>query len=310
MGEDRSALQALVDNFALLGREGLTTLLVPWLAIAAVDFGFVALSVAVVWLAGGAEVGAGAGLAIQLIAIVQVILILSLRVALLSTVRRVAFEGAEAVGSLGAVVQNMIGRIGPSILITLVMGIIVTVGFILCVIPGLVALFFFAFAPYLVAARGTEIVAGLQESARWARREWLLLVTALLVAIVVSGAIACVVGLVTGAGFRAVVAVPAGLFGGWVFNTILGYIAFLWWGAVYVTAESRMQVQTLRRTAPVSGEGPQGPGGGPGPRVRPESGEDSGPQIYERPGPERPGFDSDQGSSSSSSSSSSSDEDW
>ena len=276
--EDRSknSIEALFDNFVQLGREGTPSLLVPWLAIALVDFGFVALGVLTVWLFGTADPATAGGMIAQGIGVVQMVVILAFRVALLNTLRDVALGGAEAVRDWGAVAQDVFGRFWSSLSITIVFLLIVSIGFVLCVLPGLVALFFLAFAPYLVAARGDTILDGLRRSAIWATREWALLLSAVVVAVLALGLMGCVMGLLSGVFARDVLAVPVGLAGGWLVNTIIGYLAFLWWGAVYVTAESREQMETFRET---------GPGGDSGPPLR-QHPEDVGSELSAEP-PER-----------------------
>ncbi len=247
---ESTALQSLVQNFGRLGRDGMSSLLAPWLVIAAIDFGFVAISIAAVWIAGTADPTTGVGVLMQLVGVVQVVAVMTLRVALLNTLREVAFGGPGSMDRLGAVVGDVRRRLGPAFVITVVLGIIVSIGMVLCVLPGLLALFFFAFAPYLVVSRNYEIVESLRESAKWAAREWALILSALVVAVIAAGAIMVVTGIISAVGLRPTMAVPVGLVGAWVLNTVVGYLAFLWWGAVYVTAESRQQLETLRRTAP------------------------------------------------------------
>ena len=272
--DDRNSIEALFQNFVRLGRDGMSSLLVPWLVIAGIDFGFVALSVISVWIAGTAGVGTAGGVAMQVFAVLQGIVVLTLRVALLKTLRDVALQGPSAVYNLGTVARDVGSRIVPSLLITLAVGAIVALGMLLCVLPGLVALFFLAFAPYLVAAQGMSVVNGLRRSATWAAREWPVLLSAIIVAVLAGGLMGCVMGLLGSVTARDVIAVPAGLFGGWIVNTLFGYLAFLWWGAVYVTAESRQQVETFHKTAPVDEVTP-GPGQA---RQRDRSSESDSPQ--------------------------------
>ena len=245
-----SAIRSLGNNFVRLGRDGVATLLGPWLAIALVDFGFVAISIGALLIAGSAEPTTGVGVFIQLLTIVQVVAVMTLRVALLNTLRDVALGGPTAVGNLGAVVNDVRRRLGASFVITVVVGLIVSIGMVLCILPGLVALFFLAFAPYLVVARDMAVMESLRESARWAAREWMLLLTALVVAVVAVAALMMAAGVASAVGLRPSTGIAVGLIGGWAVNTLVGYLAFLWWGAVYVTAESRQQIQSLRETAP------------------------------------------------------------
>ena len=242
-------IQELVDTFRRLFRDGLSMLALPWLAIAAVDLVFVGISIAVI-LAVGAEVGRGGYGLVQFIGIIQAIVVLTLRIALLSVLREMAFKGPTAVTSYSEVLRLSGHRLGASLGITVVFGIALTVGLALCVLPGLLVLFFFAFAPFLVAAKGLGVFESLGESARWAQREWALLVTAFAVAFVALAGLACVTGVITAIGGQTVLAITFGLAGGWVVNTILGYLAFLWWGSVYVIAEEREQLYNLEASKP------------------------------------------------------------
>ena len=234
-------------------------LLVPWLGIALVDFGFVALGILVVLATAEAGPATTGGVMLQIVAAVQVVAIMTLRVSLLDTVRRVALDGPGSVGDAAEIARGMLQRLGPAFMVTVVVGLIVSIGLVLCILPGLVALFFFAFAPYLVVARNRRVMDALRESAKWATREWLLLLTALVVVVVAVGLWSVLAGLLAAVGFGATVGVPVGLIGSWVINTVVGYLAFLWWGAVYVTADSRRQVRSLRESRPGGGdrEGPR-----------------------------------------------------
>lgn len=247
---ERSPIEALFDNFVELIRDGSSALLGPWLAIALVDFGFVAIATLSVVAFGTAEAGTAGAMVVQIVGIVQGLAILTLRVALLNTLRDVAFGGPEAISSFGSVVRDIGDRLLSSFLIALALIIIVSVGFALCVLPGLVALFFLAFAPYLVAARGFGIGESLAESARWASRQWPLLLSAIAIAVIAGGLMACTMGVFSTVADPSIVAVPFGLVGGWLVNTIIGYLAFVWWGAVYVTAETTQQLETFRKTSP------------------------------------------------------------
>lgn len=257
-----SGIEALLENFMRLGRDGMSVLLAPWLAIAVVDLGFVIGAGAVVVAANTADPGTAAGMTIQIIAGIQLLVVMGLRVALLNAVREVGLQGRGAMESLGAVLRDVLGRFVPSLGVMVVVGVVVGVGLFLCVIPGLVALFFLAFAPYLVAARRVPILESLAESVRWARKEWALLLSALVVAVIAAGFIGCAMGVAAGIAPRMTTGVITGLAGGWVLNTVLGYIAFLWWGAVYVTAESRQQVEYFEKTAPDTAPRPDQPGEG------------------------------------------------
>lgn len=243
-------LDALWDNFVRLGRDGVTTLLVPWMVIAFVDLVFVGISIAIYAAAGGARMGAGASIFTQLVTLLEVVVVMTLRVALLKVMRDVAFRGPVAVRTLQTVGLEMGRQLVPALAVTVVTGAAVAVGFALCVLPGVVALFFLAFAPYLVVARGLPLGEGLVESARWASRQWVLLLSALIIAVLAGGFMACTVGLVGSFGTGSALSAPAGMVAGWVANTVLGYIAYLWWGAVYVTADSAEQVTALKESAP------------------------------------------------------------
>lgn len=248
--KEEVGLDALWDNFVRLGRDGLATLLVPWLMIAFVDLVFVGIAIAIYAASGGAAMGTGASVFTQIVTALEVLVVMTLRVALLKVVRDVAFRGPVAVRNFQQVGLDMTRHLLPALGVTVVTGAIVSVGFAFCIFPGVLALFFLAFAPYLVVARGMGLADGLAESARWASRQWVLLLSALIVAVLASGFMACAMGLVGSFGPGSMLSAPAALVAGWVANTVLGYIAYLWWGAVYVTADSAEQVRALRESAP------------------------------------------------------------
>ncbi|MFU8804926.1 MAG: hypothetical protein ACNA8W_14020 [Bradymonadaceae bacterium] len=237
-------IQRFFEMFKLLLRRSPKSVLAPFVVTVVVDFVFVAASVMLIFIWGGPRpwerMPAGVSGAVQVIGLVQVILVYTLRVALFKTLREVAHHGAESVGGIGEVFRDIGPRLVPVFLINLIVFALVAVGLMLCVIPGLVAIFFLAFAPYLVAARGLQLGDALQTSARIARHQWLLLVTAIAVAFAALLAMGCV-----GLGGNLILiqplgrlAIPTGMVGAWVMHAVVGFFAWIYWGAVYITAET------------------------------------------------------------------------
>jgi len=250
-GRPPSGIDELGQNFSRLVRLGWGTVLIPWLVIAAVDLLFVLASVALIWgwsttealPAGGVE-----AVLLQGISALEIAVVLTLRVLLLKALRDLAMLGPSAVGSLGRVLKGILPRVGPTFLVSITVGAIVTVGLALCVLPGLVALYFLAFAPYLVAVGQSRVGESLVRSATMARRHVVLLLTGFAVAAVFAGVMGCSLG-ASAAMLQGSAGVAGGLLVGWVLNTVLGYLAWLWWGAVYITAEQRDQAWRIRKSA-------------------------------------------------------------
>jgi hypothetical protein len=250
-GRDQAEqIRRFFETFRALLSQAPRAVLVPWILTALVDFVFVAASVLLVLLWGGTRpwerMPTGVSAAIQIIAVTQVLIVYTLRVALFKTLRDVAYEGALAVGTPGRVFRDLSPRLVPVLLTNVVVFALIGVGFMLCVLPGLLAMFFLAFAPYLVAAHGHRLGDALQHSARIARHQWLLLLTALVVAIAAAMVFSCV-----GLGTNLALAQPLGRFamglgmiGTWVVHTVVGFLAWMYWGAVYLTAESGEATQT------------------------------------------------------------------
>ncbi|RAL24660.1 hypothetical protein DL240_00170 [Lujinxingia litoralis] len=244
-----TGIEELGQVFSRLVRMGWGTVLVPWLAIAAIDFLFVAASVALIWSYGATDAlaaGGGRGVWLQVLSGLEMAVVLTLRVALLNVLRDLVMVGPSAVGSLGRVFREMTRRLGPVFLVNVMVGAVVAVGLALCVLPGLVALYFLAFAPYLVAVGKAGPLSAWGESAAMARRHVGVLLTGFGVAVLFAGVMACGLG-ASAAMIQGSAGVGGGLLVGWVLNTTLGYLAWLWWGAVYVTAEQRDQAARLRQ---------------------------------------------------------------
>ncbi|RDV39805.1 hypothetical protein DV096_04370 [Bradymonadaceae bacterium TMQ3] len=252
-----TGIDELGQNFSRLVRLGWGTVLVPWLAIAAIDFIFVAASAALIWGQEGSDplpAGGPQAVILQSISAVEIAVVLTLRVLLFRALRDLAMLGPSSVMSLREVVRGMLSRVGPTFLVNILVGAIVSIGLALCVLPGLVALYFLAFAPYLVAVGQSGVLDALTRSATMARRHVALLLTGFAVAAVFAGMMGCSLG-ASAAVIQGSAGVAGGLLVGWVLNTVLGYLAWLWWGAVYITAEQRDQAWRIRKSA-VSGSEP------------------------------------------------------
>ncbi|TXD39124.1 hypothetical protein FRC98_01600 [Lujinxingia vulgaris] len=262
-----TGMDELGQNFSRLVRLGWGTVLVPWLAIAAVDFVFVAVSAALIWgQQAGDPLPAGGMQAIllQSISALEIAVVLTLRVLLFRVLRDLAMLGPSSVMSLRDVVRGMLARLGPTFLVNILVGAIVSVGLVLCVLPGLVAIYFLAFASYLVAVGQSGVLEALTRSATMARRHVAILLTGFAVAAVFAGVMGCSLG-ASAAVIQGSAGVAGGLLVGWVMNTVLGYLAWLWWGAVYITAEQRDQAWRIRKSAVSVSEPPVGaePGDAP-----------------------------------------------
>jgi hypothetical protein len=152
---------------------------------------------------------------------------------------RVSFEEAKSL---------MISRLVPTGLATLAFGLVTGLGTMCCIIPGLVAMYFFYMAPYL-AAEGMSVGDAFRESSERAKRHAPLVL--LLVAILVIAGIGS--GLVQAVAIAACDGAmgPSGMLVGsviaWAMSSIAGYFMWLYSGAVFVTiskAEENMRPGT------------------------------------------------------------------
>ncbi|HJK97031.1 MAG TPA: hypothetical protein RMF84_07400, partial [Polyangiaceae bacterium LLY-WYZ-14_1] len=139
-------------------------------------------------------------------------------------------------------------------LASLVYGVAVAVGMVLCIIPGLVAAFFLAFVPYLVSTQGLDIGASLTRSVELAQKHVVPLLIAVAIYVVVAlGVIAAIavltfianaaLGPAAGAAFTSPVS--------FLISTIASYVGWLFFASALVTidaAESGTEiVRYLRR---------------------------------------------------------------
>lgn len=243
--EHIAAIGGLFDNFMILLRRSPRTLVVPWLITALFDLAFVVASIVLawVWSNAGDITGTGDWLAMfvmRLVTALQFVVVYTMRIALYGPMRRVLFEGEAAYpGGWQEMFASISSRLLPVFVINVAVGAVVAVGLMLCAVPGVVALFFLAFAPYLVAARNRSVGSAFTESFKLAADHWAVLLTAIVVVI----GVAILLGGVTMGGmlvFGEIMgrgAIVVGYLGMWIVNTVIGFFGWIYWGSLYSTVD-------------------------------------------------------------------------
>ncbi len=236
-----AAIRGLFDNFMTLLRRSTRTLVMPWLITAAFDLVFVVASILLAWVwSSPLDGGWGAMVVMRLVTALQFVVVYTMRIALYGPMRRVLFEGEKAYpGGWQEMFNEIMPRLLPVFIINVAVAAVVAVGLMLCAIPGVVAMFFLAFAPYLVAARKRSVGSAFTESFKLAVDHWAVLVTAIVVMIgvmvmlggVTMGSFA-VLGAMMGRG-----AIVVGYLGMWVVNTVIGFFGWIYWGSLYSTVD-------------------------------------------------------------------------
>lgn len=238
-----AAIRDLFDSFMILLRRSPRTLVVPWVVTALLDLAFVAASILLAWVwSSPMDGGWGAMLVMRLVTALQFVVVYTLRIALYGPMRRVLFEGEGAYpGGWQEMFRSIVPRLLPVFVINLAVGAVVAVGLMLCAIPGIVAMFFLAFAPYLVAACDRSVGSAFTESFKLAVDHWAVLLTAVVVIL----GVAILIGGVTMGGMAVFAStlgrgsIVVGYLGMWVVHTILGFFAWIYWGSLYSTVVRR-----------------------------------------------------------------------
>ncbi len=236
-------IHGLFDNFMALLRLSPRTLVVPWLITAAVDLLFVLASIGLAWVwSTPMDSGWGAMFVMRLFTALQFVVVYTARVALFGPMRRVLVSGEGAFpGGWQEMFRSIVPRLLPVFIVNLAVAAVVTVGLMLCVVPGVAALFFLAFAPYLVAACNRSVGVAFTESFRLAIDHWLVLVTAIVIAFGVSILLGAVTmgGAAVFAGMMGRGAIVMSYLGMWVVHTVIGFFAWIYYGALYTSVSEK-----------------------------------------------------------------------
>ncbi|MBI2897623.1 MAG: hypothetical protein HYY06_28955 [Deltaproteobacteria bacterium] len=176
----------------------------------------------------------------NLLRLVATVAIVSIRVGLSRPIRALLVEGPDAVKGAGPTLKMATQRFWPVLGTTLLVGLAIAVGLILCVLPGLAAMFLLMMAPYLVSACEADVGSAFKRSYTLATRNigpFLgvigIAVGGVLVLLGVSVAMNAVV--VSMLGFAAVVFVQPVVL---ILGEALGFLWWLLFGAAFVTAET------------------------------------------------------------------------
>jgi len=160
---------------------------------------------------------------------------------LLRVARRLLLEGPGAAQPVGPTLREATRDWISLALASLVYGVAVAVGMVLCIIPGLVAAFFLAFVPYLVSTQGLDIGASLTRSVELAQKHVVPLLIAVAIYVVVAlGVIAAIavltfianaaLGPAAGAAFTSPVS--------FLISTIASYVGWLFFASALVTIDA------------------------------------------------------------------------
>lgn len=177
----------------------------------------------------------------SLMTLVAAVLVGALRVGIYRPIRRVMVEGPQAVAGPGDALKQAAQGYGMNIAAYLLVGVAMFFGVLACFVPVFVVMFFVAFVPYLVAAKGTDVIESFKLSTKYAMNQAPALLAALGLIVLLVVVFACCIG----AGGNAAAVSMFGLTGSAValpFMTILGeVVALFWWlflGATLVTLET------------------------------------------------------------------------
>lgn len=244
-----AAIRDLFDNFMILLKRSPRTLVVPWLITAVLDLAFVLASILLAWVwSSPMDGGWGTMVVMRLVTALQFVVVYTLRIALYGPLRRVLYEGETAYkGGWQEMFGSIVPRLVPVFVINLAVAAVVSVGLMMCAIPGVVAMFFLAFAPYLVAARNRSVGSAFTESFKLAVDHWAVLLTAVVVMIGVAVLLGTVTmgGMAVFAGAMGRGSIVIGYLGMWVVHTIIGFFGWLYWGALYSTVDSQNRGRSI-----------------------------------------------------------------
>lgn len=177
------------------------------------------------------------------------LIVAALFVGLYKPIRLLLVQGPGSVVGVGGALKLAWSRFLPALAITLIVGVCVAVGAVLCLLPGLVVLFFLVMAPYLVAAVDQDIGDSLRRSIDLAKTNvgviiagvGILIAVAIVLAIVQFGLVAVSVS-VLGLAVGTMVVAPIVF----ILGAAIGYLTFLFFGALYVTVETSASGEAIR----------------------------------------------------------------
>ncbi|QDG50524.1 hypothetical protein FIV42_07195 [Persicimonas caeni] len=249
-----SAMEAVTRRFMrLLGEEG-SPLTGIWVLICVCNLGVVALGAAIQYRVGVmpfdfemlqdpaavrrlSQQAQGISIARVLNMLLTVVAV-TMYSAGFAPMRLLEREGAEKLG-FSELRTEMFSNFGKTALVTLIYLVMVGLGGVCCILPGLVAAFLFLPAPYMTSAMGLGVFASLSESLQWVKRHWLLLVVAvavsMLMAVFMIAAQFMAAPVLTAMFGKTGILLVNGLT--WLLGAIVGYFGWMFSGAVYITID-------------------------------------------------------------------------
>jgi hypothetical protein len=201
------------------------------------------------------------------LAIPVLILVSLVQNALFRPIQLQAFEGKEFIGSAGEALGMAREVIVKVVLTSALFGVVTSVGFVFCVVPGLAALFFFCQAPYLAATTELPPWECMRRSYELNKTYALPVAIALAAALVVSGVMGGCGGGASGfvGGLVAKLSPPVGslvgTLGSDIFSMVGGFGTLVAFGAVFTTIQSLERGVPFKRAEGLTGEPPMLEGG-------------------------------------------------
>jgi len=241
---------AVFSNFMTLVKRSGLTFTALWLALAAVELTLNLPSLLQLLVQGGAVDVGDAGkafffgtgmLCVSLANFAGLIVLAALKVALSRPMRASLVQGPEAVGGALGALKMAGSKIFPALGATLLVGLMVLAGLVVCVVPGFIVAFLFCMVPYLVVTRDELSFGGaFGESMRMAKLNAGPIILGIVLAVVVGLVLAGVnaglaVVLVTNLREYGLFALSLSVF---VIQVAVGLVSWLFWGAMYVSIET------------------------------------------------------------------------
>lgn len=195
-----------------------------------------------------ATLGLVSGL-VRFVSAFAIVAIVAIRIGLSRSIRAILVDGPDAVAGPSAAFADAKKGFWSIVGITLVCGVAIGVGMVLCILPGLAAMFLLLAAPYLVAVGASDFGSSFQRSYELTTKNTGPLIGVLLT---VAGTMAVLIGL--SFGLRYVLTMSFGLAAAMFAEPVTLLLAeaagLFWWpfvGAALVTVETAYRGVPLRK---------------------------------------------------------------
>lgn len=232
----------VVENIKTVAGRFLGPILAVWVGIFAIDFLFVLFAIVVSAVSFEGVFGSATEFVFYGLTGVNVIrgvIMTALRASLFAPLKQMLVQGPQSVDGIGGVAKSALSRAIPVAITSVIVSVIVGIGVVFCVIPGLVAGFLLMMSTFY-AAVGHNPIEALTESFESAKKYWALLLGAVAVVIFVTGLIV-IGGSITSAISIAILKEYAFIgiqLGNWLITALLGVVIWIVTGAVFVTIDT------------------------------------------------------------------------